>query len=128
MKIKDDFRRMVPDRDKRCAIIIHGASAAAGTAAATTVIPGSDAVAIAPVQVAMIVALADEFGVPFTESAVRSTLYATLGKIVGKGGAGLLLRWLPVYGNAVRASVAVSVTQALGWTIVKKLKAGGGVV
>ena len=59
---------------------------------------------------------------------MRSTLYATLGTMVGKGGANLVLRWVPVYGNLVRAAVAVSVTQALGWAVVKKLEADGKLV
>lgn len=128
MGLKDEFRRYLPERRKRCAAIIHSASAAAATAAAATVVPGSDSIAIAPVQVAMITALADEFDVPWTDAAVRSTLYATLGTMVGRGGANLVLRWVPVYGNVVRAGVAVSVTQALGWAVVKKLKTDGKLV
>ena len=128
MGFKDEFKKYVPEQERRCAVVIHSASAAAGAAAAASVIPGSDYVAIAPVQVAMIVALADEFGVPYTESAVRSTLYAALGGILGKSSASLLLRWIPVYGNVVRAGVAASVTQALGWTVVKKLQGGAKLI
>lgn len=115
----------MPDRDRRCATIIHGASAAAGAAAAAAIVPGSDAVAIAPVQVGMITALADEFDVHWTDAAVKSTLYASLGTIVGKGGANLVLRWVPVYGNLIRAVVAASVTEALGWAVVQKLRTDG---
>ncbi len=125
MGFRDEFRRYFPDQHKRCAVIIHGASATAGAAAAATIIPGSDSVAIMPVQVAMITALADEFDIPWTDSAVRAALYASLGRIVGKGGAGLLLRWVPVYGNAIRAVVAASVTETLGWAVVQKLRTDG---
>lgn len=128
MKLRDSFRQILPERDNRCAAIIHTASAAAGTASAASIIPGSDAIAIAPIQVAMVVALAYEFDVPVSQSAVRSTLYASLGRIVGRGGSRLLLRWLPLYGNVVRAAVAVSVTEALGWAAVERLKAGGTVI
>ena len=125
MGFKDQFRRYVPEQHKRCAAIIHGASVAAGAAAAGAIIPGSDSVAIAPVQVGMITALADEFDVHWTDAAVRSTLYASLGTIVGRGGANLVLRWVPVYGNLIRAGVAASVTEALGWAVVKKLRTDG---
>ncbi len=125
MKIKDEFRKRIPDRDKRCSAIIHGASAASGAAAAVAIIPGSDAVAIMPIQVGMITALADEFEVPWTDSAVRAALWASLGRIVGRGGANLMLRWLPVYGNVIRAAVAASVTEGLGWAVVKKLQRDG---
>ena len=66
MGFKNEFKRYIPDRQKRCAAIIHSASAVAATAAGVTVVPGSDSIAIAPVQVAMITALADEFGIPDT--------------------------------------------------------------
>ncbi len=125
MGLKDQFRRHVPDQHTRCAAIIHGSSAAAGAAAATTIIPGSDFVAIAPVQVAMITALAEDFDVSWTDAAVRATLYASLGRIVGKGSANLVLRWIPVYGNLVRAAVAASVTEAMGWAVVRKLRTDG---
>ena len=125
MKIKERFKRYIPDQDRRCATIIHGASAAAGAAAAAAIVPGSDAVAIAPLQVGMITALADEFDVPVTDAALKSTLYATLGTIVGKGGANLVLRWVPVYGNIIRGVVAAGVTEAMGWAVVQKLRTDG---
>lgn len=128
MGFKDEFKRYFPERRKRCAAIIHTASAAAAGAAGATMVPGSDSIAIAPVQVAMVTALADEFDVPWTDAAVRSTLYATLGTMVGKGGANLVLRWVPVWGNVVRAGVAAGVTQALGWAVVKKLETEGKLI
>lgn len=128
MSLRSEFERVLPNREARCAAIIHGAAAAAAGAGALTVVPGADAVAIAPVQVAMVTALANEFDVPVTEAALRSTIYASLGTIVGKGGAGLLLRWIPIAGNVIRASVAASVTEALGWTVVKRLKEGGALI
>ena len=73
----------------------------------------------------MITALADEFDIPVTDAAVRSTLYASLGTIVGKGGANLVLRWIPVYGNVIRGVVAAGVTEALGWAVVQKLRTDG---
>ena len=126
MGIRAEFERLVPDQDARCAAIIHTAAAAAGAAAAGAIIPGSDAVLIAPIQVGMAASLANEFDIPVTDALLKSTIYASLGTMVGKGGANLMLRWVPVYGNIVRAGVAASVTEALGWTILRRLKAGEG--
>jgi len=112
------------DREARCAVIIHGAAAAAAGAAAISLIPGSDAMAIMPIQIAMIAALAHEFDVDVPGAAIRSTMYAGLGRIVGQGGAGLLLRWTPIAGQIVRAGIAASVTEGLGWTAYKRLEAG----
>ena len=117
-------RDTVDDREARCTVIIHGAAAAASGAAAISLIPGSDAMAIMPIQIAMIAALAKEFDVDVSGAAIRSTMYASLGRIVGQGGAGLLLRWTPIAGQIVRAGVAASVTEALGWTAYKRLEAG----
>lgn len=114
------------ERKRRCELIIHGASALAGASAAAAFLPGSDTVAIMPVQVAMVAALANEYGIKPTSSLIKSTVYATLGQVVGKAGAKLLLRWTPVAGNLIRASVAVSVTEALGWMVVDRLEAGEG--
>lgn len=109
---------------KKSETIIHGAALAAGAASAASVIPGSDGMAIMPIQVAMVTAVCREYGVPVSAGVIRSTVYASLGSIVGKAGAGLLLRWTPVAGNAVRASVAFGVTQALGRLLLERLESG----
>lgn len=109
---------------KRCSAIIHAASLAAGAAAGVAVIPGSDAVIIMPIQVAMVAALAKEFGIRPSESLIRAAVYTTLGQILGKSGASLAMRWIPLGGNLIRASVAASVTEGLGWMLVDRLEAG----
>ena len=114
------------DPKQRSELIINAAAAAAGGAAAMAVVPGSDSVAIMPIQVAMVAAVAREYGIEPSASLVKSTIYASLGSIVGKAGAGLLLRWTPVAGNLVRAGVAFSVTQALGRMVLERMEAGQG--
>ena len=116
------------DRRKKCQLIIHGASAAAGAAASLAIVPGSDSVAIMPIQVAMVAALAREFGISLSASLVKSTVYASLGSIAGKAGAGLFLRWTPIAGNIVRAGVAVSVTEALGRLVLDRLETDGEII
>jgi uncharacterized protein (DUF697 family) len=111
---------------ERSELIIHGAALSAAGAAASTVIPGSDAVLIMPIQVGMVAAIAHQYGIEPTASVLRSTVYATLGSIVGKAGAGVLLRWVPVAGNLIRGGVAFSVTEALGQLILHRLEAGEG--
>ena len=109
---------------QKCELIIHGSAAAAGAAAAATLVPGADSVAIMPIQVAMVAALSKEHGIALSSSLAKSTVYASLGSIVGKAGAGLLLRWTPVAGNLIRASVAFSVTEALGHMVLERLESG----
>jgi len=112
------------DRRTKCGIIIHGAASVAATAGAFSVVPGPDAVVIMPVQVAMIASLAHEYDVAISTSLAKSAAYAALGQILGRGGARLLGVFIPVYGQFVRAGVAFSVTEALGWMIVDQLEKG----
>jgi uncharacterized protein (DUF697 family) len=116
------------DPRQRSEMIIHAAAAAAAGVAAACVIPGSDAVAIMPIQVAMVAAVAREHGVEPSSSLVKSTIYASLGSIVGKGGARLLARYTPFSGNVVRGGVAFSVTECLGRIALDRLEAGEGLV
>lgn len=111
---------------ERSELIIHGAAIGAAGTAASTVIPGSDSVMIMPIQVGMVAAIAHQYGIEPSSSLLRSTVYAALGSIVGKAGAGIFLRWVPVAGNVIRGSVAFSVTEALGQMILKRLEAGEG--
>lgn len=109
---------------QRAELIIQGASIAAGAAAVASPIPGSDGLTIMPIQVAMVTAVCREYGIPISSGAVRSIVYASLGSIVGKAGAGLLLRWTPIAGNSIRASVAYGVTSGLGRLLIERLESG----
>ncbi len=122
--MSDDAKAGAKEVHRRCELIIHGASVAAGAAAAAAIVPGADSVAIMPIQVAMVAALSKEHGLALSSSLAKSTVYASLGSIVGRAGAGLLLRWTPVAGNIIRASVAFSVTEAIGHLVLERLESG----
>ena len=109
-------------------MIIHGAAALAGAAAAASPLPGADRVAIAPIQIGMVVALGREYGIDVSGTAVRAVIYTSLGSALGRSGAGLLLRLTPIAGNVVRAGTALTVTEAIGQMIHDRLKAGKGVL
>lgn len=116
------------DVRQKCEMYIHAASVAAGAAAAGSVVPGADSVAIMPIQIAMIAAVAREYGVELSGSLVKSTMYASFGSVMGRAGSGLLLRWTPIAGNVVRAGVAFSVTEALGRLVLERLEAGENLI
>ncbi len=111
------------EREARCEMIIGGASTAAAVAAGAAVFPGSDSVILLPIQISMVVALSREFGVKPSDALITSTVYATVAQAFGKSSAGLLLRWTPIAGSAVRAGVAATMTQAVGRLAVERLKA-----
>lgn len=116
---------MNEDQRSRCRILIHGASAtAAAVGGGLAQVPGADAVLIMPIQAGMIMALGDVFGIKMSKSVAMSVTYATLGSLLGRGGAKVLLRWLPGVGNLVNAGVAASITETMGWAIVHQMEAG----
>lgn len=111
-------------RRARCEKTIHWAATAAAAGGGLTVVPGSDALVIAPVQVLMIVRLAREYEVKIPRSLARSVAYATLGQLLGRGSSRILAAWLPGIGNVIRAGVAFGITQAIGWAVVDQLESG----
>jgi uncharacterized protein (DUF697 family) len=111
---------MTNGQKAKCHGIIHTASgAAAAIGAGLAQIPGSDNLAIIPIQVGMIISLGAVFGIELTESAAKSTLATVTATIVGRGVSQFLVGWIPGIGNAINASTAAAVTETFGWTIAK---------
>lgn len=111
-------------RKARCERIIHWAAATAAAGGGLTVVPGSDAVVIMPVQVLMVARLARVYDVPLSRSLARSAAYATLGQILGRGSSRILASWLPGIGRVIRAGVAFGITEAIGRAVVEQLESG----
>jgi uncharacterized protein (DUF697 family) len=96
--------------------IIHTASAAcAGIGGGLAQIPGSDSVAIVPLQTAMIVAIASEHGVTLTKAAAADLLLTFTATIGGRFLSQVLIGWVPGLGNIINASTAAALTEAIGW-------------
>ena len=96
--------------------IIHGASAAAGAAASGMAqIPGSDNAVIAPIQIAMIIAIAKEYGKSIDEAVAVTVLAELSAVVVGRTVSQVLVGWVPGFGNAINAATAASITEAIGW-------------
>ena len=83
---------------KECHTIIHTASVAAGgVGAGLAQIPGSDNAVITPIQLTMTI---------------------SLGRVFGKS-----LR-IPGIGNAINATTAAGITEAMGWLLAKEFDEG----
>ncbi|MCQ2378039.1 MAG: hypothetical protein MJ016_02365 [Victivallaceae bacterium] len=91
--------------------IIAGAVAAAAAAGAIS-LPLSDAAILVPMQIGMIASLAGLYGL--NKEAVKMSMTPFVLKIIGVFTASSLLKIIPALGNAVNASVAGSITGALG--------------
>ena len=102
----------------KCNGIIHAASAAAGgIGAGLAQLPGSDSLAISGIQIAMTISLGAVFGIKLDESGAKAMLAGSVGSTVGRTISQLLIGWIPGVGNAVNATTAIGITEALGWKI-----------
>lgn len=116
---------MTADQKERCHLIIHGASVSAGAVGAGLAqIPLADHAVIMPIQIAMVVGLGKVFGQHLTDSAAKGFVLASIGTLVGRGASQVLLGWIPILGNAINASTAAGLTEALGWAVANRLDKG----
>ena len=96
--------------------VIHTASVgAAAVGAGLAQLPGSDAPVIAGIQTTMIIAIAEEYGVPLTKTAAADLLLTFVATTAGRGLSQFLVGWIPGWGNAINASTAAALTEAVGW-------------
>lgn len=112
---------MTKKQKSRCKKIIHAASVSAGgIGAGIAQIPGADNVAIKPIQIAMITALAGVFDKDLTEAGATAILGNLLASTIGRGISQVLVGWIPGIGNAINATTAAGLTETLGWTVAKQ--------
>ena len=96
--------------------IIHSASVASAAAGAGLAqMPCSDSAVITPIQVSMIIAIGEVHNKKLTKSAALSTLTTVSAGITGRALSQLLIGWIPLFGNAINASTAFALTEAIGW-------------
>ncbi len=96
--------------------IIHTASAAcAAVGAGLAQVPGSDAAAIVPIQTTMLTGIAYEHGVSLTRQMAAEFLLTFVATQAGRFISQVLVGWIPGLGNAINASTAAALTEAVGW-------------
>lgn len=96
--------------------VIHAtALGCAGVGAGLAQVPGSDSAVMVPLQSAMIIAIARLHGVAIARSAASDLLFTFTATQVGRGVSQVLLGWIPGFGNAINATTAAAVTEAIGW-------------
>ena len=107
---------------RRARVIIRGASAAAASTCAVP-LPIADSAALFPIQMGMLAAISAAYGVPTPSgrlaTAFGSIIMASGAATIGRYVAGSLLKLVPgvgsVTGYVIKASVASSVTLAMGY-------------
>jgi uncharacterized protein (DUF697 family) len=116
---------MTDDQKQQCHLIIHtAATASAGIAAGLAQVPLSDSALIVPIQITMIVSLGLVFDVHLTEAAAKGIALGMVGTYVGRAVSQVLLGWIPVLGNALNATTAAGLTEAMGWAVANRFEQG----
>lgn len=112
---------MTSKQKRKCHTIIHAASVScAGVGAGLAQIPGSDNAVITPIQLTMTISLGKVFGKSLTESTALAAIGSLAASTVGRTASQVLVGWIPGLGNAINATTAAALTEALGWTIAKE--------
>ncbi len=124
----EDFLVGVDDQmRKKAHNIIHAASLTAAIIGCSP-IPFSDAFLLVPVQLTMMARLHKLFGQSWSASLGKSLSKELVLIGLGRSAVGNILKLVPVVGtvtgSAVNATVAMSITEALGWLTVKMLNDG----
>ena len=109
---------MSDEERSKCHAIIHAASAAAGgVGLGLAQLPGSDNAIITPIQITMVVGLGRVFDQEITEAFAKSLVASQLAALAGRTLSQVLIGWIPVIGNAINATTAAGITEAVGWAI-----------
>ena len=96
--------------------IIHTSSiAAAGVGAGLAQIPSADTPVLCALQTNMIMAIARQNNISLDEAMSADLLLTFTAAMAGRGLSQWLIGWIPGYGNAINASTAATLTEAIGW-------------
>lgn len=127
-KVFEDFLAGVDEKTRRKAHqTIHFASLTSAIIGFSP-IPFSDAFLLVPVQLTMMSRLHKVFGRSWSENLGKNLTRELVVVGLGKSAVGNLIKFIPVAGTVtggvINATVAVAITETLGWVTVKMLNDG----
>ena len=109
---------MTNDQKIKCNAIIHTASAAAaGVGAGLAQVPGSDNALLTPIQLTMTISLVKFFDIELKETTAKAAIASVAASTIGRTLTQFLVGWIPGVGNAINATTAAGLTEAMGWTL-----------
>lgn len=109
--------------DAQAAVHLFSASSA-GIAAAMAQAPGADEIALAANDVAMAITVCKIYELPLTKTVAKAIITPIAGNTMGVKLFSKALTWFPGAGNVLNATVAGSVTEFIGQSIVKMCENG----
>ena len=116
---------MTDEQKKKCHAIIHAASAsAAAVGGGLAQIPGSDNAVLVPIQLTMVISLGRVFNKAIGESSAKAAIASAAAGTIGRTASQVLIGWIPGIGNAINATTAAGLTEAVGWIIAKEFDEG----
>ncbi|MFR5977883.1 MAG: YcjF family protein [Lactococcus lactis] len=124
----DEFLVGVDSQTRRkCHETIHFATLTAAIVGFSP-IPFSDAVLLVPIQLTMMMRLYKIFGAAWSEALAKGITKELVVVGLGRSLVGNVLKFVPavgtIAGGAINATVATTITEALGWVTVKMLNDG----
>ena len=87
-------------------------------------VPGSDNAVIIPIQIGMVVALGRVFNIHVTDSLAQGVIVGVSAAEGTRAVSQFLVGWIPGLGNAINASSAAGLTEAIGWAVARKFDRG----
>jgi uncharacterized protein (DUF697 family) len=104
-------------KQRRVHSIIHVATLAAGSiGAGLAKLPGADMPLLCALQQAMIIAIGHEYGCELAKTDAKHLLLTFPAGYGGKALSGVLIGWVPGFGQIIKASTAMVITETVGWT------------
>ena len=96
--------------------IIHGATLTAGAVGfGLAQLPCSDSVPLVSIQTGMVKLIAGVHGRNLTQAAAMALISTFAATMAGRNISQLAGGWIPLYGNALNATTAAGITEAMGW-------------
>lgn len=121
-KVSKNLRLTSTEKFQANAIIHLASGSAAAVGAGLSQIPLSDAAVIVPIQITMILSLGNALNVGVTKAAAQSIISSLGAAYGGRALTQVLVGWIPGLGNAINASTAALITEAIGWIAVRRFK------
>ena len=104
------------NKGKNVEVIIHAAAtSSAAVGAGLAQIPGSDMPVISGIQATMVIAIADKYNIKLSQAAAVEALLIFSAGHSGRAISQFIVGWIPGWGNAINASTAFALTEAVGW-------------
>ena len=122
MAVLNHLKHLTSNRNARLHTIIHSAAVEAGGVGLATAQIVGDRFVIGAIQIGMVIELASEFGVSWTEAKAMSIIGSNIATYMGVEIFNGVIKYAPGLGNLANMGTAASITETIGWAAVDYLR------